>query len=196
MVPPCDDERRDAAGEVLSSVWEDALRAGQREDGGGGSVENELAVVHLLRHARAPEELGADDLERIWRDVARQTSPTPWWRRRWVLLGGPLAVSAAAAAVLLVVAPGEPESTGASSVVARPNVAGPMVAGPMVARPNVAGPMVAGPNGMREALRRQFAALEPAGRARLASAVDAGRSRLRGQLLALSTLSDAGEDAP
>lgn len=150
-----------AGGEVLDPAWEDALRVAQEAEGGVGSVEKELAVVHLLRHARAPESLRGDALDRIWDEVHEGIREVPWWRRRWVLWGAPVAAAAAAAVVLVVVLPRD--------------------SGP---RPD--GALLAGASSPASSLRQQFALLEPEGRRKLDSSIDAGRSQLRKDLLAMS----------
>ncbi|MCA9716509.1 MAG: hypothetical protein H6713_08560 [Myxococcales bacterium] len=143
-------------GGVLDPSWEQALRAGQEADGGAGSVEGELAVLHLLRHVRAPEHLPEAALEELWRDVDGAITPTPWWRRSWLLWGAPVAV--AAAALVIVLRPGG-------------EVTSPL--------PDT-GPAVA----MSVTLEQQFAMLEPEARGALARTVDDRRGALRGQLLA------------
>ncbi len=160
---------------VLDPSWEDALRAGQEEDGGAGSVEGELAVLHLLRHVRAPEHLPEAALEQVWRDVDGAITPTPWWRRSWVLWGAPVAVAAAALFVVLR-GPGDIQPGGEL-----PGESG-----------GQAQPMVA----MSITLEQQFAALEPEARSTLNHRVDDGRGALRGRLLARSLAAAAPTPAP
>lgn len=147
-----DDER---AGSVLTPDWEDALRAGQTEDGEAGSVDAELAVIHLLRHARSPEPLISADLDRMWREqISPAIAPVPWWRRKW--LWG--VVPAAATAALLVVVmqrSDEPPQVASAAAKASPS----------------------------SALARQFEQLEHAARHDLDDRVDADRGTLRGALL-------------
>ncbi|MFY0537357.1 hypothetical protein [Nannocystis pusilla] len=76
---------RAAARGVLDPAWEDELRRGQEAEGEAGSIEDELAIVRLLRHARAPEALTAGELDKLWSgELAPALTPTPWWRRRWL----------------------------------------------------------------------------------------------------------------
>lgn len=150
-----DDER---PGSVLTPDWEDALRAGQAEDGEAGSVEAELAVIHLLRHARAPEALAPADLDRVWREQISPTiTPAPWWRRKW--LWG--VVPAAATAALLV-------------VVLRGDDPAPQMAAATTAKSPA------------QALARQFEQLEADARQDLDTRVDEDRGTLRSELLALA----------
>ncbi|GEM_PF-3400806 len=87
--------------QVLSSQWEDDLRRGQEAEGERGSVEPELALLHLMRHARQPEALDPGALDEIWSQVDLELAPAqPWWRQAWLWWAAPVA---AAAAVLVVV---------------------------------------------------------------------------------------------
>jgi hypothetical protein len=159
-------------GGVLDPKWEDALRAGQDAEGGAGSVEAELAVAHLLRHARAPEVLGEQALASVWEQLESQLEsarPSPWWRRGWVLWGGTVATAAAAAAILVIVWPGG-------------SAQGPADPQPLVAAKSPA-----------QTLERQFELLAPAARAQLGRTVDASRGSMRGDLLGLAT--NAGKTA-
>lgn len=150
---------------VTDPAWEDELRAGQQAEGEAGSVEAELAIVRLLRHARAPDELDAAALDRMWSsEIAPAIAPAPWWRRRW-LWGAVPAV--AAAAVVMIVVVGGPKDQPAQSA-GRTPAAG-------EALPSTA-----------ELLAKQFAQLEPAARADLDATVDDGRDALRHELLAMS----------
>jgi hypothetical protein len=160
-------------GGVLDPRWEDALRAGQDAEGGAGSVEAELGVAHLLRHARAPEVLGEQGLESVWAEIATELErarPLPWWRRGWIVWGGTVATAAAAAAILVVVWPGHPE--GSDGTGDPPRVAAKSPA---------------------QTLERQFELLAPAARAQLGRTVDASRTNLRGDLIGLAT--SAGKTA-
>lgn len=153
---------------VLDPAWEDELRAGQQAEGEAGSVEAELAIVRLLRHARAPDELDAASLDRLWSsEIAPAIAPTPWWRRRW--LWGAVPAVAAAAVVMIVVVGGEkdrPTQQPASGHAAAVELPG--------------GPTTA------QLLAQQFAQLEPEARRDLEASVDGGRDVLRHELLAMS----------
>ena len=116
---PATESRRRA---VLDPQWEVALRAGQEAEGEHGTVEDELAIIHLLRHARAPQALDDAAFDRAWEEIdgaledeAASRGWRAWLRRPW-LLGGSAALAAAAAAVLIVVwsGPGpSPDGVGA-----------------------------------------------------------------------------------
>ncbi len=163
---------------VLDPAWEGALRAGQAEDGGAGSVEAELAVIHLLRHARAPEPLAPDALDRLWRaEIAPQITPVPWWRRRW--LWGVVPVAATAALLVVVLRPGADGVTnnGEATVAAAPTATA-AEAKKMIA--------AAAPSPAR-ALADQFDRLEGDARRELGGRVDRGRGVMRAQLLAMAT---------
>ena len=143
-------------GPVLDPGWEDALRAGQAEDGEAGSVEAELAILHMLRHARAAEPLAPSDLDRLWAtQVAPAITPVAWWRRKW--LWGLVPVAATAALLVVVF----------SDDATAPQIA---TADTSPAR----------------ALERQFAQLEPDARRDIDSGVDLGRGAMRAELLQLA----------
>ena len=74
---------------VIDDAWEQELTAGQEAVGEHGDLEADLAVLHLLRHARAPEVLGDEALEEVLEQLKEASAPasTAWWRRglvRWV----------------------------------------------------------------------------------------------------------------
>ncbi len=171
---PADDTPATEAsrGPVLDPQWEVALRLGQEAEGEQGSVEDELAVLHLLRHARAPQPLDDAAFDRVWGEVddARRASATTGWRA-WVrkpwLLGG--AAVAAAAAVLVVVVVTGPEQPGIS------------VPGERIAQRDA---LPEGPGGMAATIEAQFAMLEPGARAQVERSIDEGRSSLRDELVA------------
>jgi hypothetical protein len=166
---PTPDTKR--AESVLDPAWEDALRAGQAEDGAAGSVEAELGVIHLLRHARAPEPLDPAALDRLWStEIAPAITPLPWWRRRWLWGVVP---AAATAALLIVVLRRGPDDT--------------FVAGSLPAAPDET--RVADASSAR-ALERQFAQLEGDARRELGVNVDRGRGVMRSQLLAMASAGD------
>jgi hypothetical protein len=164
---PATEARR---GAVLDPQWEVALRSGQAAEGEQGSVEDELAVIHLLRHARGPQSLDDAALDRVFGEVeqtARAGSGWRAWLRQPWLLGG--AMAAAAAAVLVVVV-SNPDTT-------------PHQGEQVVVRG-------AEPSDMAATIEAQFAMLEPGARAEVARSIDAGRSSLRGELLASAIRAD------
>lgn len=153
---------------ILDPAWEDALRAGQAEDGGAGSVEDELAVIHLLRHARAPERLDPAALDRLWTaEIAPAITPVAWWRRRW--LWGVMPVAATAALLIVVLRGGDEQTTHVAQTAAQTADEGLLIAD---AAPSA------------RALELQFAQLEDDARRDLDGDVDRGRGLLRSQLLA------------
>ncbi len=152
---------------VLDPQWEDALRAGQESEGARGSVEAELAVVHLFRHAAGPETLEPEAARAVWSEVAQQLEAesgfTPWWRRMFDWrVGVGVAVAAAAAAVVVI-------STGPD---------------PMPERSPESVAQLGGAQGMSITLQAQFDMLAPDARAEIGVAVDDGRGALREDLLA------------
>jgi len=166
---PKPDIDRTAARGVLDRAWEDELRRGQEAEGEAGSIEAELAIVHLLRHARAPEALTAGDLDKLWAgELAPALTPTPWWRRRW-LWGALPAVATAAVVMVIVRGPGtEP----VPEMAARAANSAPATA--------AAGPSTS------QLLAKQFAQLEADARRDLDARVDDDRGVLRHDLLAMS----------
>lgn len=179
---PATEARR---GAVLDPQWEVALRAGQAAEGEQGSVEDELAVIHLLRHARAPQPLDDAALDRVFGEIDHASRPVgggwrAWLRQPW-LLGG--AVAAAAAAVLVVVWPDDGPT---------PPPGGQVAGGQVAVRDSV--PAGADPSEMAAAVEAQFAMLEPGARAEVARSIDAGRSSLRGELVAAAIHSADGAD--
>lgn len=99
-----------AGGNVLDPEWEQALRRGQEAEGEAGSVDAELAFVHLLRHTREPEAISVEQLDSIWADIQAEVAPAgePWWRKAWVWWSAP-ALAAAAVLFVVVVDPGSNE---------------------------------------------------------------------------------------
>jgi hypothetical protein len=164
-------------GVVLDPHWEVALRSGQAAEGEQGSVEDELAVIHLLRHARAPQPLDDAALDRVLGQVEQASRPVgggwrAWLRQPW-LLGG--AVAAAAAAVLVVVVSdpgGKPTPDQGGQVAGRDPVP------------------EADAGALAATIEAQFAMLEPGARAEVARSIDAGRSSLRGELVAEAIRAD------
>jgi len=155
---------------VLDPQWEDELRAGQAGDdtpADDGSVEAQLAVVHLFRHAAAPEALEPDALDAVWSDVAAQIEAengfVPWWRRvlDW-RVGVGVAVAAAAALVVLMSADPEPAPSPRGEAVAQAD----------------------GSKQLSATLQAQFEMLAPQARDEIVEEVEQGRSAVREQMLA------------
>jgi hypothetical protein len=96
---------------VLDPEWEETLRRGQEAEGENGSVEAELAFVHLLRHTREPEALAPDQLDAIWSAIEAEVAPAgvPWWRKAWVWWSAP-ALAAAAVLFVVIVKPGDEQA--------------------------------------------------------------------------------------
>lgn len=170
MTTPPEPAKPDAQrGAVLDPAWEDSLRAGAEAEGVAGSVDAELAIVHLLRHARAPEGLPEPELDAVWSEIdegIQADAPMPWWRRPMMWLGGTATVAAAAAVVLVFVLPRQGDDPGTQSGTAE------------VAQGDV--------RAMAAAVEQQFAVLEPTARKEIALTVEGDRSALRGDLLAMA----------
>lgn len=195
-----------AARGVLDPAWEDELRSGQEAEGEAGSVDAELAFVHLLRHARAPEALEPAQLDAIWADIDVAITPEPWWRKAWVWWTAP-ALAAAAVAFVVVVQPGTQEASIARSedkleqqdAAAKQDAPAPaatraaeeVAAAEAEAEGDGAGPRASGALAADESVRNSqgsvaetyFKQLAPTGRRALRVSVDQGRDQLRSQLL-------------
>lgn len=197
--------REPAPRQVLDPAWEDELRAGQEQDGGAGSVDEELAVLHLLRHLRDPEVLGKADLEGIWLSMEPILKPKPWWQRAWFFVGAP--ALAGGAALLLVIgmpiqdsgpddsAAGAPRiavADGVASTSKRKAAAAAPAEKPVrsLAESSVGGSATgstavsASASTSALVLEQHFSLLERGARRDLAGRVDLGRVRARGDLLA------------
>ncbi|MCA9660898.1 MAG: hypothetical protein KC486_21325 [Myxococcales bacterium] len=178
--------RDPAPRQVLDPAWEDELRAGQEQDGGAGSVEDELAALHLLRHLREPEALDPAVLDGIWASIEPEVAPKRWWQRAWFFVGAP-ALAGAVALLLVLRTPGVGDEVDGAG-------AGPRIASestPASAPSGDAAAAAASPT--REAmtasasallLEQNFALLEPGARRALAGRVDADRAHARSELLA------------
>lgn len=156
---------------ALDPHWEAVLRAGQREDGGAGSVDAELAVVNLFRHAVSPEVLEPAAMDAVWAELAPDVTQTPWWKKLfdWRVVATAAAVAVAAAAAVVVVAwPGEGTPT------------------PQPTEEIAA----ASPAMMGAQLETQFEILAPGARASLAKDVEQSRGSVRSELLSLATSQD------
>lgn len=165
---------------VLDPQWEDELRAGQEADGGQGSVEAELAIVHLFRHAAGPEVLDPEAVDAIWADVAggieAESGFTPWWRRMFDWRVGVGVAVAAAAAMVLVLSTSPAPQTASDGVAQR-------------------GP-APGAEGLSVTLQAQFDMLAPQARAQIDAEVDDGRGAVRQRLLASLEPDDTHGGAP
>lgn len=197
------------SGSVLDPEWEAALRRGQEAEGEAGSVDAELALVHLLRHTREPEAISAEQLDAIWTEIEAEISPArePWWRKPWVWWSAP-ALAAAAVLFVVIVEPGsrdeasvavneelsedaDKQQAGASEPApaseARDGAAAEDVsleeAEPKAAARSREGAK-AERSGQSGAVESTFARLAPHGRMAIRVSVDISRDELRGQLLA------------
>lgn len=160
------DTHADARGAVTSPEWEDELRAGMEAEGEAGSVEPELAVLRMLLHARKPAELAAAREDAIWSAIDGAITPVPWWKRLPIIWIAPAAAAAAAVLVVVLVQPKPQPSTDAPTIATTDRKA------------------------MAEQLEGQFELLAPNARANVARKVDASRSNMRGQLIAMAQAKD------
>jgi hypothetical protein len=191
-------DRKQPKGGVLDPDWEESLRRGQEAEGEKGSVEAELAVVHVLRHARAPEEIEDAKLDEVWGQVHGEVSPAPWWKRPW-MIWAPVA-AAAAVVVFVVVQPPKDDATVAvadtagdqnaseSKKVASPpaeleEAEGEAVMDEAASRAAAAPAATPGGTGMAATLEKQFAMLEPEARAQIDGSIETERGSLRSGLL-------------
>ncbi|MEZ4381024.1 MAG: hypothetical protein R3A79_06730 [Nannocystaceae bacterium] len=172
--------RDPAPRQVLDPAWEDELRAGQEQDGGAGSVEDELAALHLLRHLREPEALDAAALDGIWASIEPEVTPKRWWQRAWFVVGAP-ALAGAAALLLVLRTPGVGDEVDGGA----PRVASESLPAPVApAGDAAAAPKTASASASALLLEQNFAILEPGARLALAGRVDADRASARSELLA------------
>lgn len=147
---------------VLDPSWEQQLQAGQEGDQQVGSIEPELAVLHLLRHARMPESLSEQALAQTWANIAEHITPIPWWRRRaWLAWSAPVAVCGLVAVILLR----QPEDGEQRDPLTSPTESLTSFA----------------------MLEQQFMELQPEARRNLNSQIEDGRTQLRSELLAAAT---------
>jgi hypothetical protein len=191
-------------------TWEEILRRGRDEDAGeevAGSVESDLAYIHLMRHARRPEAMSDDDLDRVWREVDGAIAPerVPFWKRSWVRALMPVA-GVAAAVLFVVVQSGDDATVATATQDAKQAEPGAVLeeaesAGGGAAasgQPARAAKVAAEPAAQAEAepaegdaalpspaqiLESQFQTLEPAARAQVNHSVDGGRGAMRSALL-------------
>jgi hypothetical protein len=168
---------------VIDDAWEQELTAGQEAAGEHGDLEADLAMLHLLRHARAPEVLGDEALEEVLEQLKEASAPasTAWWRRRLVRW---VAVPACAGlAVVLFVRPGaEDRETVATSSAQAERAA--KEAAPLAGSATTAAAPARRRATAAKPYEQQFAALERDARASLRDAVVKSRSRARHEWLA------------
>jgi hypothetical protein len=176
-------DRKHPERSVLDPEWEDALRRGQQAEGEAGSVDAELAIVQLLRHARAPEGIDDARLDQVWGEVAGEVASAPWWRRPW-MLWAPVAAVAVVTIIVIVKPPAE-DATLAINDEAKPSEFEAAREGDGEAAQAVplGAASTSAPQGNAALLERQFSMLEPKARAELGASVETQRGSLRQGLL-------------
>lgn len=206
--PPSQPER---ARGVIDPAWEDELRRGQVAEGEAGSVEAELALLHLLRHVRQPDILAPEQLDSLWSAIEAEVAPVaaPWWRQAWLWWSAPALAAAAVFAVIILDDADKAEDTIArtderkaesnadrkheSAPAAAPE--GAIGAGGLAfaeAEERAAAPSATGDLKAKSATRgagsnafeASFEQLAPHGRRAIRGSVDTSLDDLRGQLLA------------
>lgn len=169
---------------VVDPRWEEELLAGQQAEGESGGLDADLAMIHLLRHAREPDPLSEAAFESIWSEVRAEVVPAPWWKRRWWTWAVP-ALAGAAVLAIVIVPPGDggavaqretaPQADGEGSIAGNEEAgAGEGSEGPV---------RIASRSAQAELIEQQFAALAADGRAEVAGSVDQGRGRVRSALV-------------
>jgi len=167
---------------VLDDAWEQELVMGQEAAGEAGDLEADLAMLHLLRHARDPEPLGEDALGDVLAQVraAGAQAAAPWWRHsliRWVAVP-----ACAGLAVVLIVRPGEGDRATVAAV-AIDERGGDALSDRQEAFAEATVPARRGSSPAKP-YETQFAALEGSARESLRDAVFASRSLARHDWLA------------
>jgi hypothetical protein len=186
-------DRKHPERSALDPEWEDALRRGQEAEGDAGSVDAELAVVHLLRHARRPEGIDDDRLDAVWDTVVGEVAPTPWWKRPW-MIWAPVAAAAAVTLIVIVKSPEAEPTVAVNEPAPQSDAAAPPamesareegVGGEASAAEAVpqGAASAAAPQGNAALLERQFSLLEPKARAELGANIESQRGSLRYGLL-------------
>lgn len=169
----------DTAPDALDGVWEEDLRRGQAAEGERGSVEDELAVVRLVRHAVAPADLDPAVADRVLAEVERAVRPRRRFLRWPVAVGGLLAGAAAVALWVRAADRSVPAEAAPAQMAERaqsPEAAS--VAAP-AAEPGEGGAK----SGTPRVLEAYFARLEPLERARIARQVASARRGMIEDLL-------------
>ena len=193
---------------VLDPAWEEELERGRAADDeapDAGSIEPELAMLHLLRHAREPESLSPVELDDMWSDISQAVAPErSWLSRLGAAFSGQWArwlmpVAGAAAIVLIFQNGGSSED--AAPAVAMESKAEPTAApgGPTAqdaareadnkdanesAPPAAQAAKTRANSGSTAAvLEQQFSLLEARGREKVDSSVQTQRTSLRSALI-------------
>lgn len=201
---------------VLDPSWELELERGRDADEeapNAGSIEPELAMLHLLRHAREPESLSELELDGMWSDISAVVAPAKksWFERVGAAFSGQwarwlLPVAGAAVVVLIFRGQGtmmaEPDATIAYNDAKEPSTdsaGGPTVQDAARARAGGEDKMAKAASAAEPApdaeaeesaapttaqlLEQQFSMLEARGRAQVGTSVQTERTSLRSALI-------------
>lgn len=167
---------------VVDPRWEDELVAGQMVEGESGGLDADLAMIHLLRHAREPEQLSQGALDGIWSDVRAEVTPVAWWKRKWWIAAVP-AFAGAAALLVVIVSPGDDETVAQGDPVEETGGGVEQPETDSGGEPDEGPVRIASRSAQAELIEKQFAALAADGRAEVAGSVDQGRNLVRSALV-------------
>lgn len=167
---------------VVDPRWEEELLAGQQADGESGGLDADLAMIHLLRHAREPEGLSDAAFESIWSEVRAEVAPAPWWKRRWWTWAVP-ALAGAAVLAVVIIPPGDNGAVAERDATPQQQTEGKAPNREQAGEQGEGPVQIASRSAQAELIEQQFAALAADGRAEVAGSVDQGRGRVRSALV-------------